>query len=214
MNKAKGRGLAGKRRFVGWSIAVVCLLGIVALFSVGANAPADPSLGSATSSTAAGGTASSAASTAANATTAATTTTGGIPGFGEMAFQILPAGGAPGSAAQFCALMAENEPQRQQGLMGRSDLAGFDGMVFRFDADTTGAFYMRDVPVGLSIAWFGADGHFVSATDMASCPDQDGCPTYAPAGPYRFAVEVLQGGLPRLGAAPGAVLTVGGTCKH
>ena len=96
--------------------------------------------------------------------------------------------------------------------MGRRDLSGYDAMVFRFDVDGTGGFYMRNVPVGLSIAWFTAEGRFVSSTDMAPCPDREGCPTYVPAGPYRIAVEVLEGGLGRLGIGEGSVLTVGGAC--
>lgn len=96
--------------------------------------------------------------------------------------------------------------------MGRRDLAGYDAMVFPFLTDTTAQFYMRNVPVGLSIAWFTADGRFVSSTDMAPCPDQDGCPLYGAAGAYRFAIEVLQGGLGRLGIGDGSVLNVGGAC--
>ena len=135
-----------------------------------------------------------------------------MSGFGDIAFRVTPSGGGPGSAAQFCALLAETEQQHAQGLMGRRDLAGYDAMVFRFAFDGTGSFYMRNVPVGLSIAWFAADGRFVSSTDMAPCPDQEGCPTYAPGGPYRLAVEVLQGGLGRLGISEGSVLNVGGAC--
>ena len=180
--KRRSRSLATSRKVLGWAVIVIAVLSIVAFLTVGANGPADPSLG-------------------------------GIPGFGEVAFQVTPAGG-PGTAGQFCALLAENEQQRAKGLMGRRDLAGFDAMVFRFDADTDGGFYMRDVPVGLSIAWFGADGRFVSSTDMAPCPDQEGCPNYPPAAPYRLALEVLQGGLPRLGVGEGAVLTVGGACRR
>jgi len=136
---------------------------------------------------------------------------GGIPGFGEVAFTVTPAGAAAPSAV-YCALVADTEAQRAQGMMGRHDLDGFDGMLFRFDADSTTAFYMRNVPVPLSIAWFDAAGRFVSATDMASCPDQEGCPTYPPAGPYRLALEVLQGGLTPLGVGPGSAITVGGAC--
>jgi len=138
-------------------------------------------------------------------------TLGGIPGFGETAIQVVPAGG--GTAGQYCALLASTEEQRAKGLMGRRDLAGFDAMVFVFDADSEGGFFMRNVPVGLSIAWFGADGRFVSATDMASCPDRDDCPTYPPARPYRQAIEVLQGDLAKLGIGEGSVLTVGGACR-
>jgi uncharacterized membrane protein (UPF0127 family) len=97
--------------------------------------------------------------------------------------------------------------------MGRRDLAGYDAMIFRFASDTTGAFYMRDVPVGLSIAWYESDGSFVSSTNMAPCADVPDCPTYGPAGPYRYAIEVLQGGLEPLGATAGSVLTLGGDCR-
>lgn len=176
---SRRRDLNASRKAVGWAVIVVAVLSVIAFLTVGANGPADPTLG-------------------------------GLPGFGETAFQVTTADGA--SAGQFCALLATSEQQRAQGLMGRRDLAGYDAMVFVFDADTDGAFFMRDVPVGLSIAWFGADGRFVSAADMAPCPDQEGCPSYAPTGPYRQAVEVLQGGLGRLGLAEGAVLTVGGAC--
>lgn len=175
----KRGGLDWRLKALGWLVALVTVLSLIALFTVGANGPADPSLGP-------------------------------LAGFGQTAIRIVP--GGSGSAGRFCAMLAADEQQRAKGLMGQRDLAGFDAMVFRFDADTNEAFYMRDVPVGLSIAWFRADGRFVSATDMAPCPDRDGCPTYGPAEPYRFAVEVLKGGLGHLGIRQGSVLTVAGDC--
>ena len=161
-----------------WVIATSAVLGVLALLSVGANTPAEPTLA-------------------------------GLPGFGEVAFQVTPAGG---TAAQHCALLAETDEQRAKGLMGQRDLAGYDAMVFQFAADTTGPFYMRNVPVGLSIAWFGADGTFVSSTDMAPCGNKDDCPNYTATGPYRYAIEVLQGGLGELGIREGSTITVGGAC--
>lgn len=148
-----------------------------------------------------------------SASTTAARRRASVPGFGEVAFRVTRAGNGGASASQYCALLAETDQQHAQGLMGRRDLAGYDGMVFRFASETTGPFYMRNVPVGLSIAWFAADGRFVSSTDMAPCPDREGCPTYAPAGPYRLALEVLQGGLGRIGVGEGSVLTVGGACE-
>ncbi len=159
-------------------------------------------------------TSTSAAATSAT-TQPATTTPGPVAaelGFGEVAFRVSPAAGDPAGA--FCALLAETAQQQARGLMGRRDLAGYDAMLFRFAADTTAGFYMRNVPVPLSIAWFSADGRFVSSADMAPCPDQDGCPTYAAAGPYRFAIEVLEGGLGRLGVGEGSVLAVDGACAR
>ena len=137
----------------------------------------------------------------------------GVPGFGEVAFRV-QAGGGEATNGAFCALLADTEAQRAKGMMGRRDLAGYDAMVFRFDQDSTNTFYMRNVPVSLSVAWFDAQGRFVSSTDMAPCADQEGCPTYSPAGPYRTAVEVLQGGFERLGVGPGSTITVGGACSR
>ena len=43
------------------------------------------------------------------------------------------------------------------------------GMVFVWDEDTEGGFWMRNTPTPLSIAWFDADGDFVSSADMEPC---------------------------------------------
>jgi uncharacterized membrane protein (UPF0127 family) len=126
--------------------------------------------------------------------------------FTEIAFRI--SGGK-----RHCALLADSEPERQRGLMQRKDLAGYDGMIFRFDADADEAFYMRNTPLPLSIAWFDSAGRFVSATDMAPCADREGCPLFAATGPYRFALEVPKGRLPALDVGPGRVLElVPGRC--
>ena len=88
-----------------------------------------------------------------------------------------------------------------------TDLGGYQGMVFVWDADTSGGFWMRNTPTPLSIAWFDADGEFVSSADMEPCsataPD---CPVYPAGGAYRFAVEVFQGDLDDLGVGPGSRL--------
>ncbi len=122
-----------------------------------------------------------------------------VPGFGEVTFRI--DGGTPRHA-----LLAETSEQHSRGLMNRKDLAGYDGMLFRFSRDQTGTFYMLNTPLPLSIAWFDADGRFVSATDMEPCLDRTECPLYAAKGPYRYALEVPQGDLPKLGIGPGSRL--------
>ena len=139
-------------------------------------------------------------------------TLAGVPGFGDVAFRVEPAGGAPPGNGRLCALLAATEAQRAQGMMGRRDLGGYDAMVFRFDEDSARPFHMRNVPVPLSIAWFDGSGGFMSSTEMAPCPDQEGCPQYAAPRPYRLAVEVLQGGLERLQIGEGARINVGGPC--
>lgn len=137
-----------------------------------------------------------------------------IAGFGEIAFSITPGPGlAAMSPAEQCALLAATDTQKAQGLMRVTDLEGYPGMIFRYSADSTGGYYMRNTPMPLSIAWFAADGTFVSSADMAPCGDQSDCPIYSAAGAYRYALEVPQGQLPAFGVGPGSVLKLAGGCS-
>jgi uncharacterized membrane protein (UPF0127 family) len=131
-----------------------------------------------------------------------------LAGFGEAGLRVASAGGV----AESCAAVAGTDATRSQGLMGRHDLAGYDAMVFTFASATSTSFYMRNTPLPLSIAWYDDRGQFVSSTDMAPCGDRDGCPTFSASRPYRFAVEVAQGSLARLGLTKGSVAVVGGAC--
>ena len=85
-----------------------------------------------------------------------------------------------------------------------------DEMLFVFTDDETGSFWMRNTRLPLSIAYLRADGSVVSTTDMAPCPDSERtCPTYPSNGAYRYAIEVPQGELDRLGIGSGSRVTVG-----
>jgi len=132
--------------------------------------------------------------------------------FGAVAITVAAPGGG---VLEWCLLLAATEAERQRGLMEVTDpaLGGYDGMLFRYDQEVSVPFYMRNTPMPLTIAYIEGSGRIVSSTDMAPCPDAEGCPTYPPAGPYRWALEVPQGGLGRLGLAGDAVFTdTGGTC--
>ena len=131
-----------------------------------------------------------------------------LAGFDEIAFRISRAGGSPFDGV---ALLAADRPSRSQGLMGQTDLRGYDGMIFRFPEPSQGAFHMRNTLIPLSIAFFDAGGRFVSSVDMEPCPDDvERCPTYGATGTYLHAIEVPQGGLGRLGIGPGSMLSFPG----
>ena len=174
-------------RLLRWAVIALLAASLGACVANGANGPEDPRLASRSR----------------------------VDGFGEVAFRV-SSGTAQAlpSVDTRCALLAETEAQRAQGLMGRRDLAGYDAMVFRFPLDTTAAFYMRNVPVSLTVAWFDAGGRFVGAADMEPCGNRDECPLYSPGAPYRLAIEVPPGGLDRLGVGPGSVLTLEGPCRR
>ena len=95
-------------------------------------------------------------------------------------------------------LLADTSAERSQGLMGKEDLGGYDGMLFEFPSDTQGGFWMKDTLIPLSIAFFDSEGHVVDFFDMDPCPPETAtCPSYTPDSPYRRALEVPQGDLPR-----------------
>jgi uncharacterized membrane protein (UPF0127 family) len=127
-----------------------------------------------------------------------------LPGFGETRITVRK---ADGQLVAWCLLLAETPEQRARGLMQVTDLKGYDGMLFRYAAPVTESYYMRNTPTPLSIAYIDGAGKVVSTADMAPCADVDGCPTYAPAGPFRTAIEVVQGALPLFGIAPDATIT-------
>jgi uncharacterized protein len=99
--------------------------------------------------------------------------------------------------------IAADPAARAQGLMGRREVPEGTGMVFLYPEDVAKAFWMKNTLVPLSIAFVAADGGVVSVAEMTPCA-ADPCPSYAPAGPYRYAVELTAGAFPAAGVGKGA----------
>jgi uncharacterized membrane protein (UPF0127 family) len=131
-----------------------------------------------------------------------------LQGFDDVAFRVT---GAKGAMSEWCAMLADTNAKREQGLMGQRDLRGYDAMVFRYDSPVKVSFWMKDTLIPLSLAYFGADGHLVSSVDMAPCPpNATSCPSYPPTSAFLDALEVPAGGLARLGIAPASTLSLTG----
>jgi uncharacterized protein len=103
--------------------------------------------------------------------------------------------------------VADSAEERQVGLMGRESLPDDAGMIFLFDEDTSGGFWMKDTLIPLSIAFADGDGTIVSILDMEPCA-ADPCEIYDPGVPYRSALEVNQGAFSRWGVEEGDGLTL------
>ena len=166
-----------------WFISAVLIASLLAFVVRGADNPADPRL---------------AAAGAPNRQL--------LPGFEET---LITVHSPQGSVLSWCLLLAVTMQQHERGLMQVTDptLGGYGGMLFRFERTVTGPFWMRNTPMPLSIAYIDTAGQIVSATDMAPCADDPGCPLYPASGPYATAIEVPQGNLARLGIVSGAIVT-------
>lgn len=120
-----------------------------------------------------------------------------------------------GTVTYLCVWLADSRELRIKGLTGITDpdLGGKEGMVFRFEEDTSATFWMKDTMLPLSVAWFDSDGVFISSTSMEPCPaDSESCPSHAPAGPYRLALETTKGRLAESGLEPGSRVELGDSC--
>jgi uncharacterized membrane protein (UPF0127 family) len=192
-------------RWVRRAAVVILVLGVGACVSESADGPADPELlppgeTSATSE----GTEDAVPPPPADGVPATAVPAAGsrsaLAGYGEVLVEVER---ADGSVVQWCLLLAETPAQRQRGLMAVTDpaLGGYDGMLFRFEAPNEGAFYMRNTPQPLSIAYLDGAGATVSVQEMAPCADETGCPSYPAGAPYQRTVEVpvSNGGVAALG---------------
>jgi uncharacterized membrane protein (UPF0127 family) len=118
---------------------------------------------------------------------------------GTAVYRLLPDGGRPLTVRLE---VAADPATRARGLMGREQVPPGRGMVFLYPGDVREAFWMKDTLVPLSIAFVAADGRVVSVAEMTPCR-ADPCPTYEPAGPYRYAVELAAGAFPAAGVGAG-----------
>lgn len=91
--------------------------------------------------------------------------------------------------------IADTSELRQRGLMFVENLGDLDGMLFIFEQDSTGRFWMKNTLIPLDIAFFDADGAFVDGFVMEPCTTAN-CPKYGPDGTYRYALEMAAGTMP------------------
>jgi uncharacterized membrane protein (UPF0127 family) len=84
--------------------------------------------------------------------------------------------------------IADDDAERQQGLMSLTSLPENHGMAFRWDAPTDATFWMKDTLIPLSIAFVGQDGRVIAIREMTPCTT-DPCTTYGADAVYTMAIE-------------------------
>lgn len=104
------------------------------------------------------------------------------------------------------AWIADDDEERAKGLMFKTaeEMAppreGVErGMLFVFQRDTDGGFWMRNTIINLDIAYIKSDGTIVQTFTMAALDER----SYRPRMSYRFALEVNAGVFERHGIGEG-----------
>jgi len=85
--------------------------------------------------------------------------------------------------------IADNDAERQRGLMERTALAENAGMLFVFEREQPLAFWMRNTLIPLSVAYIDSNGRIVDIQDMEPLDETP----HPSAEPGRYALEVNQG---------------------
>lgn len=98
--------------------------------------------------------------------------------------------------------VADDGPERNRGLTGRTSVPPGTGMVFRYEELSENRYWMFGVPIPLR-AVFVREGRVVSTVLMPPCTEADSadCPTYGADEPYDTVVETAPETL--LDVAPG-----------
>jgi uncharacterized membrane protein (UPF0127 family) len=99
--------------------------------------------------------------------------------------------------------VATSYEERTTGLMWRKALPEGTGMLFVYEKPHVLAFWMKNTPVALSIAFFNEDRELLNIADMD--PPKKGKPLekYFSDGPALYALEVPQGWFTKHGIGPG-----------
>lgn len=101
---------------------------------------------------------------------------------------------------EFLVEIADDEPERQQGLMYRQPLADDRGMLFQFEAAAERSFWMKNTPSSLDIVYISADGRIVSIAAHTTPFSEAPVPSY---GAAKGVLEVRAGRMSEIGAKAG-----------
>jgi uncharacterized protein len=98
--------------------------------------------------------------------------------------------------------VADDDLERQIGLMHRPSMGANDGMVFVFERPEEQCFWMRNTLIPLSAAFIDDTGTIVNIADMKPRSDESHCSKK----PVRFVLEMNKGWFEKRGLKAGSVI--------
>ena len=106
--------------------------------------------------------------------------------------------------------VADDESERERGLMFRDELAADHGMLFVHESEEPQAYWMKNTHIPLDILYFDSQLRLVSQQrDVPPCALGNGCPPYPSNAPARYVLELNAGQAERMNLSEGMVLTLG-----
>ena len=106
--------------------------------------------------------------------------------------------------------IADDEAERERGLMFRDELAADRGMLFIHERQEPQSYWMKNTRIPLDILYFDNARKLVSQQrDVPPCTLGDACPPYPSNAPARYVLELNAGEASRLGLRNGAELHFG-----
>lgn len=99
--------------------------------------------------------------------------------------------------------VADDDQERQIGLMHRPSMGANDGMVFVFEQPGVQCFWMRNTLIPLSAAFIDDSGTIVNIEDMKPQSDDSHCSKK----PVRFVLEMNKGWFEKRGLKAGSVIS-------
>ena len=111
---------------------------------------------------------------------------------------------------RFTVEIADDDAERERGLMFRDSMAPTVGMLFLFDRQGPQAFWMKNTRIPLDILYFDEQWKLVGwSLNTPPCSLGDQCPPYPSQAPARYVLELNAGISERLGVKLGDRLDVG-----
>ena len=100
--------------------------------------------------------------------------------------------------------IADDDAERQRGLMFRDSLPQGSGMLFIHEREEPQAYWMKNTRIPLDILYFDASLALVSQQrDVPPCSAGNACPPYPSGRPARYVLELNAGEAARLGLTDG-----------
>ena len=100
--------------------------------------------------------------------------------------------------------IADDDRERQLGLMFRRSMADDEGMLFDFFQEEQVSFWMRNTYIPLDMLFIKADGTIASIAERATPLSERSIPSK---GPVRYVLEINGGLSAKLGIKPGDVVS-------